>query len=149
MAATTSVEKRSTAVMPTSFKFLTFSDLSSMRDASTKSQIRKHAMKDIGITRRRPKKASRRVVELPVDALTQALIPPPHPKWSSVQSGIDPFIKFPVELDHIGRELVENSERMPVSSSGSTLRLSSAFASSLQKLPASPSTRLVLIRSGG
>jgi hypothetical protein len=100
--------------MPTSFKFLTFSDINSMKNASTKSQIRKHAMKDIGVTRRRPKKESRRVIELPVDALPQTLVPYPHPQWSTVQSGIDPFMKFPVELDHVGRELVANGEGMRI-----------------------------------
>lgn len=42
--------------MPTSFQFLVFSDLPGMHDAKVKSKIRKHAMKDIGVTRRRPRK---------------------------------------------------------------------------------------------
>ena len=39
--------------MPTTYRFLTFSDVNGMRDASAKKQIRQHAMKDIGASRRR------------------------------------------------------------------------------------------------
>lgn len=41
--------------MPTSYSFITFGDLRRMRDEPAKSQIRKHAMKDIGVSRRRPR----------------------------------------------------------------------------------------------
>lgn len=39
--------------MPSAYKFLTFSDVSGMRNASAKREIRRHAMKDIGASRRR------------------------------------------------------------------------------------------------
>jgi hypothetical protein len=39
--------------MPKSFDFLVFSSLEGMQDAQAKSRIRRHAMKDIGATRRR------------------------------------------------------------------------------------------------
>lgn len=48
--------------MPTSYEFLTFSDVNSMRDASTKGRIRKHAMKDIGVSRRGPRRRRTEVV---------------------------------------------------------------------------------------
>jgi hypothetical protein len=47
--------------MPTSFEFLVFSDLPGMHDARVKTQIRKHAMKDVGASRRRPSRQSRKV----------------------------------------------------------------------------------------
>jgi hypothetical protein len=47
--------------MPTSFEFLVFSDLAGMHDARVKTQIRKHAMKDIGASRRRPSRQSDKV----------------------------------------------------------------------------------------
>ena len=50
--------------MPTSFEFLVFSDLPGMHDARVKSQIRKHAMKDIGASRRRP---SRQMVKVELE----------------------------------------------------------------------------------
>jgi hypothetical protein len=40
--------------MPTSFEFLVFADPHAMHDAKVKTKIRKHAMKDIGASRRRP-----------------------------------------------------------------------------------------------
>ena len=94
---------------PTSFEFVTFSDLGGMRDAGVKSQIRKHAMKDIGITRRRPDKRRRGYIELCLDLLPNLSVP--SPVWTSVGSGaIDPFLTYPVELGHVERELVANSK---------------------------------------
>jgi hypothetical protein len=49
------------STMPTSFEFLVFSDLPGMHDARVKTQIRKHAMKDVGASRRRPSRQSRKV----------------------------------------------------------------------------------------
>jgi hypothetical protein len=39
--------------MPSTYKFLTFSDMHGMRNASAKTAIRRHAMKDIGASRRK------------------------------------------------------------------------------------------------
>ena len=50
--------------MPTSYKFLVFDEFNGMRDASIRTQARKHAMKDIGATRRRPPKRQSYEVEL-------------------------------------------------------------------------------------
>jgi hypothetical protein len=52
------------SAMPTSFKFLVFSDLPGMHDAIVRTQIRKHAMKDIGVSRRR---ASRKLSKVELE----------------------------------------------------------------------------------
>ena len=58
--------------MPTSFEFLTFSEPNGMRHESTKSRIRKQAMKDIGVTRRRPPGSKRsRFIELSLRPATE------------------------------------------------------------------------------
>ena len=53
------VPKTQQSTAPTSYEFVTFSEVGGMRDASAKSQIRKHAMKDIGVIRRRPPRRPR------------------------------------------------------------------------------------------
>lgn len=93
---------------PSSFAFVTFSDVNGMRNASAKSQIRKHAMKDIGATRRRPHKRRQGYIRVPLEFIPEALAP--HPASSSVDyGGVDPFLQYPVELDRDGRRLVANS----------------------------------------
>ena len=93
---------------PSSFAFVTFSDISSMRNASAKSQIRKHAMKDIGATRRRPNKRRQGCIRIPIEFIPEALAP--HPASSSIDyDGVDPFLQYPVVLDRDGRMLVANS----------------------------------------
>jgi hypothetical protein len=94
--------------MPSSFAFVTFSDINSMRNASAKSQIRKHAMKDIGAARRRPRQRRRGYIKVPLEFIPEALAP--HPASSSIDyGGVDPFLQYPVELDRDGRRLVANS----------------------------------------
>lgn len=100
-------------VKPTSFEFITFSNLSRMRDAAAKSQIRKHAMKDIGVTRRRPDKRRRGCIEVPLELLPRMAAPSPV-VTSIGYAAIDPFLKYPVELDHVGKELVANSKSIAV-----------------------------------
>jgi hypothetical protein len=93
---------------PSSFEFVTFSDLGSMRSASAKSQIRKHAMKDIGVTRRRPNKRRKGYVNVPIELLADVLSP--HPASTGISyDGVDPFLNYPVELDYQGKKLVANS----------------------------------------
>ena len=98
-------------MQPSSFEFLIFSDVSAMRGTAAKSVIRKHAMRDIGVSRRRPDKRRKGYVNIPVALLTppnEAVVPSP----SALNMGdgfIDPFLAFPVVLDHVGRELVANS----------------------------------------
>ena len=99
---------------PTSFEFVTFSDVGRMRDAGVKSQIRKHAMKDIGVTRRRPDKRRRGCIELLVELMP--VVTAPSPVTTSVGSNaIDPFLRYPVELGHVERELVANSKFVRIS----------------------------------
>ena len=96
---------------PSSFQFVTFNTISGMRGANAKSLIRKHAMKDIGASRRRSGKQRKGYIRFPLDWLDPAdQVRVPDPMALSVPSGaIDPFLDFPVELDHTGRELVANS----------------------------------------
>ena len=98
---------RERAARPTSFEFVTFSDLQHMRGRAATSQIRKHAMKDIGITRRRPEKRRRGYIELPWELLP--IMPAPYS--TSIGGGaIDPFLGCPVELDDVGKRLVAYSK---------------------------------------
>lgn len=93
---------------PTSFAFVTFSDVNGMRNASAKSQIRKHAMKDIGATRRRAHKRRQGCIRIPIEIIPEMLAP--HPASNSIDyEGVDPFLQYPVELDRDGRKLVNNS----------------------------------------
>ena len=101
--------KQAATAGPSSFEFVTFQDLGSMRNASAKSQIRKHAMKDIGAARRRPnKRRTRGYTDVPVEFVPDALAP--QPACTSISyDGVDPFLQLPVTLDRQGRKLVANS----------------------------------------
>ena len=93
---------------PSSFEFVTFSDPDKMRDARAKSQIRKHAMRDIGVLRRRPNKRRRRYVNMPVDFRPESFAP--HPAATSISyEGVDPFLSYPIELDQDAKRHVANS----------------------------------------
>ena len=99
---------------PSSFEFVTFSDPDNMRDAKAKSQIRKHAMKDIGALRRRPNKRRRGYVSMPMDFRPEGFVP--NPASTSVSyGGVDPFLCYPIELDQDAKRLVANSTSAPVS----------------------------------
>lgn len=95
---------------PTSFRFVTFSDVDHMRDATAISSIRRHAMKDIGRQRRKPKK--KRFVEVPIEVPTDfnartELVTAPKPAIGG--GGVHTFFPIPVELDHVGKALLANS----------------------------------------
>jgi hypothetical protein len=88
-----------------------------MRDASAKKAVRQQAMRDIGRARRKPKR--NKFIELPLDAdafaeqelpeeVRKLLFPTPV-RWLGGR-GLDPFIKFPIELDDVGRRLVAFSK---------------------------------------
>jgi hypothetical protein len=80
------------------------------------SVIRRHAMKEIGKSRRRPK--HKKVIELDVTALEEDDDSQQRPPswwlgrlWTQTILGfLDPFVQYPVELDHVGRGLVANSQ---------------------------------------
>ncbi|KAF2172118.1 hypothetical protein M409DRAFT_17358 [Zasmidium cellare ATCC 36951] len=94
---------------PTSFQFVTFSDVDQMRDATAISSIRRHAMKDIGRSRRKPKKT--RFVEVPIDVLVDFNAPTeivPAPKPAIGGGGVHTFFPIPVELDQVGKALLAN-----------------------------------------
>lgn len=111
--------------MPTSFQFLVFSDLPGMHDAKVKSKIRKHAMKDIGVTRRRPRKLPNNIVlriEDPVPKgqkgatrqtqdqhhypiLDDRALYDPHLRGLS--SKLDPFETASVPLDGVSHGLLQ------------------------------------------
>lgn len=103
--------KQALAYKPSTFEFVTFSDLSSMRDPFAISRIRKHAMQDIGKARRRPNKRHKRYNKIPLELEKVHELPLPSPTVTGFgEGGIDPFLRFPVELDAFGRELIMNSE---------------------------------------
>lgn len=101
---------------PSSFQFVTFQDLQTMRDASNLSRIRKHAMRDIGASRRRLTNVKRRAYDkIPLEVLTEIDIVLPSPVTTGLGEGaIDPFLQFPVELDDFGRELIVNSRSIGI-----------------------------------
>lgn len=74
-----------------------------MRDARAKSQVRKYAMKDIGLSRRCPHKRRKGYIEVPLRILaTMALY---HPDSTSVAPGaVDPFPECSVALDRTGKK---------------------------------------------
>lgn len=95
---------------PTSFQFVTFSDVDQMRDATAISSIRRHAMKDIGRSRRKPKK--KRLIEVPIDVPIDFNAPVevvPAPKPAIGGGGVHTFFPIPVELDQVGKALLANS----------------------------------------
>ena len=102
----------------TTFQFVTFSDPRGMNDHDAISQIRRHAMKEIGKSRRIPKPAKRRITKqrdlLPRKEgdVTEAQ-PPQLQSYRLGCGGIDPFCQFPVTLDETSRMLVMHSALGP------------------------------------
>jgi hypothetical protein len=112
--------------MPTSFQFLVFSDLPGMHDARVKTQIRKHAMKDIGASRRRPSRQPSKVALEIRQTVTYPNDPPnstphqpkhhpfflddlalydPHARALSCQP--DPFSSASVPIDNVSHGLLQ------------------------------------------
>lgn len=112
----------STSLRGTTFSFVTFGDLQGMRNDHAISQIRKHAMKEIGKSRRIPRTAKRhrsgsekQRTKDETSESTTTLPSTPGLSWRRIGvSGVDPFCEFPVPLDARSRVLVMNS--MPVQS---------------------------------
>lgn len=95
----------------TTFRFVTFSDPSGMRDDRAISQIRRHAMKEIGKSRRLPKptqqKRREQSIILPDEEMASTDAVTPQLTWQQIgSSGIDPFCQFPVTLTETSRVLV-------------------------------------------
>lgn len=87
--------------------------METMRDGSNLSRIRKHAMIDLGVSRRVPNKRRRGYIKIPLEMLTEFGAPLPHPAVTGfAQGALDPFLRFPIVLDDFARELVANGEYM-------------------------------------
>ncbi|KAK3648063.1 hypothetical protein LTR56_007763 [Elasticomyces elasticus] len=105
--------------MSGAYEFVVFSDVHGMRTKTAKSRIRKHAMKEIGLTRRRPCTASRRI-ELELHQPSQ--LDEPTQKERSPQAAIDFYqwsyeqkvsprnamlMPTSINLDHTAYELLQ------------------------------------------
>jgi hypothetical protein len=82
------------------FEFITVNDPAEHRSTELRKKVKRHVMKDIGLSRRRPKKN-------PI-VLDVVLDPRAHVGSTST----DPF--FPRELQDNERELVNSSEHRPL-----------------------------------
>jgi hypothetical protein len=112
--------------MPSSFEFLVFSDIPGMHDARVRTQIRKHAMKDIGASRRRP---SRQLSKVELE-IGHAVTPPdaptdftPHqpgqqplllddralyvPHFRTLSCQPDPFNSASIPIDRVAHSLLQ------------------------------------------
>ena len=67
-------------------------------------------MQDIGKTRRRAKRNRKGWTEFELEMLPQRALLPNPATGAFAGGSIDPFVKFPVELDHFGRELIANGQ---------------------------------------
>ncbi|KAK4893852.1 hypothetical protein LTR27_007878 [Elasticomyces elasticus] len=107
------------AAMSGAYEFVVFSDVRGMRTKTAKSRIRKHAMKEIGLTRRRPCTASHKIeldIHQPGDLVgpTQNVRSPQAAtglhRWSHEQTE-SPRNAMPmptsIKLDHTAYELLQ------------------------------------------
>jgi hypothetical protein len=100
------------------FQFVNLSNLDNAKDPATRRIIRQQAMRDVGLSRRRPRK-KRGVTDVPIDeAVLQSMTSQPSPSqdhqhepnispYQLLGGGeIDPFLPYPIPLDNSTRELV-------------------------------------------
>lgn len=101
----------------TTFQFVAFSDPGGMRDGHAISQIRRHAMKEIGKSRRIPKPPKPKRARRRDTTLTEPASSSPQPPRLSGQrigcGGIDPFCQFPIAIDPTSKVLVEYRRPAP------------------------------------
>jgi hypothetical protein len=97
------------------FEFLSFSDLQFLKEKSTKSRIRRHAMKDIGLSRRRPKK---RKYEMSL-----MLLSPSPTAYTVPQRTPEPFLSWPVEIDTTAWKLITQCMSLILTRFESTLEI--------------------------
>ncbi|KAH8898164.1 hypothetical protein GQ53DRAFT_837144 [Thozetella sp. PMI_491] len=95
------------------FAFVEYAGPGRALSTDAESTIRRHAMKEIGKSRQKPK--SSKFVELDLSALSETRSGPMQPSWwlgnfwRQVDSGIlDPFVRFPIEIDACSRRLIAN-----------------------------------------
>jgi hypothetical protein len=89
------------------FNFVNIQHPDDLKDGETQLRIRRLAMRQVGKARRRPKnKRGRNQIVLELHSTPQ---PPASIEY--LGSGrIDPFIRFPIELDDGARALLANSK---------------------------------------
>jgi hypothetical protein len=99
------------------FQWIDCSNPSNVKTAKNRHIIHKHSMKDIGKSRRKqPKRLARGRIPLDLTALeplevlkarrkAQEMLTRPS-WWLGTAAGMDPFIKYPVELDSAAQELI-------------------------------------------
>lgn len=92
---TSSIAMDVPAVKPSSLAFITALDPNGWQKPSNRTLVKKHAMKDVGLGRRRPKK--NRTFELVLD-----------PRSQLGPGNVDPFAPFPIEMGPLERKLVAN-----------------------------------------
>ena len=93
------------------FVFVDVSDPSRAKAAAARRLIHQHAMKDVGKSRRRPKKnATIKLNFVLLEGLEHSQSSP----WLGCRwprfNGLDPFVRFPIELDDTARVLVAYSK---------------------------------------
>lgn len=94
-------------------EFVFHSDPAAKRSKASRRLVHRHAMKAIGRTRRRVR--SPKVVELDISALNPRATERQLAswwlgvRWTGVSSGgVDPFLRYPVQLDATARGLLAN-----------------------------------------
>ena len=89
------------------FSFVNLKHPDDLKDEETQLRIRRLAMKEVGKARRKPKtKRGRNEIVLELRNTAQG-----QPVIDRLSSGrVDPFIRYPIELDDDSRALLANSE---------------------------------------
>jgi hypothetical protein len=82
---------------PKRLEFITVSDPNDAKAAAIRTRVRKHVMKDIGRSRRQPKKQPT-TIELIFD-----------PQCQLGSREIDPFVRFPIEMGPTEKALLSSS----------------------------------------
>jgi hypothetical protein len=103
------------------FQWIDCSLPGNIKTAANRHIVHKHSMKGVGLPRRKlARRQGRERIPLDLSALQtpealevvgQIRHTPPSPSWwLGSASGMDPFIKYPVELDPTARELISVGE---------------------------------------
>lgn len=90
-----------------SFNFVNLKHPDDLKDEETRLRIRRLAMTEVGKARRKPRNKRGRS-EIVLELRNTARKPPSIDRLGSGR--IDPFMRYPIELDDEARALVANSE---------------------------------------
>src|ERR1700753_2226089 len=125
--------KATTVQKAQSFAFVEYHGPERGLSTSAESTIRRHAMKEIGKSRR--KRMMVNAVELDICALRNDSEDLKQPSWwlgriwRQAGSGIlDPFVRYPVEIDPLARRLIANGKETAQKRSSEIFRLILYFA---------------------